>query len=561
MSKVRIIVGTRTSKLALWQTNHVGQLLREVWPNLQFKIEPFQTKGDKTLDKPLPEIGGKGLFTAELEEALRAGTIDIAVHSLKDLPTDMPPDLILGAITSRADVRDVLVSDHGYTLETLPQNAVVGTSSQRRKAQLLAIRPDLEVRSIRGNVPTRIKKVMTGDYDAAVLALAGVQRLGLMAEKWQTLPLETMLPAPGQGALAIQCRRDDVDTLKLLRSIEEGDVRTAVTAERTFLQELGGGCSAPIAAYATVMGNTIQLKGLVGSEDGKRLIRVEQIGQDARFVGARAAHQAMWQGANEILQVERPLLLGQRIVITRSHDQASEMRQKLTELGAHPIVIPSIKIEAMPDTKAIDEAIWMLDSYHWLIFTSANAVDIFWNRLTHVGQDPAIVSTRNIAAVGPATAKALAHYDIRTDFMPDVFVADEIVEGLGDIAGKRILWPRGLLARKQLTDGLVKKGAGVQDIPIYRTVAATIEPEGMMQLSDGVDIITFMSSSAVENFVMALGEVENGRFSPLLRTATLAAIGPITAEAIEKQGLTPHIIGEPHTADGLIQAIVDHLNP
>lgn len=561
MSKDRIIIGTRTSKLALWQTNHVGQLLRDVWPNLQFKIEPFQTKGDKTLDKPLPEIGGKGLFTAELEEALRAGTIDIAVHSLKDLPTEMPPDLILGAIANRADVRDVLVSDAGYTLETLPKGAIVGTSSQRRKAQLLAVRPDLDIRSIRGNVPTRIQKVMDGNYHATVLALAGVQRLGLMDEKWQTLSLETMLPAPGQGALAIQCRRDDAETLHILRSIEEGDVRTAVTAERIFLQELGGGCSAPIAAYATVIGNTIQLKGLVGALDGKQLIEVEQIGKDPRFVGARAAHQAMWQGADEILQIKRPLLLGQRIVITRSHDQASDMRQKLETLGANPIVIPSIKIEAMPDTKAIDEAIWMLDSYHWLIFTSANAVDIFWNRLTHIGQDPAIVSTRKIAAVGPATAKALSHYNISTNFMPDIFVADEIIEGLGDIAGKRILWPRGLLARKKLTDGLVHKGAGVQDIPIYRTVAATIEPEGMMQLADGVDIITFMSSSAVENFVMALGEVENGRFSPLLRTAKLAAIGPITAEAVQKQGLTPHIVADPHTTEGLIQALVAHLNP
>ena len=245
-------IGTRTSKLAMWQTNHIIDRLQTNWPGLECRVEPFMTQGDQILDKPLPQIGGKGLFTAELEAALRDGRIDIAVHSLKDLPVDDEPGLTLGAITSRAPVGDALIAREGWTLETLPQGAIIGTSSNRRRAQLLAVRPDLQVRSIRGNVQTRAQKVANGDYHATILAEAGIRRMEMAHLVTQWLPLDIMLPAPGQGALAVQCRADDATTLALLAAVEDEDVRTAVIAERTFLNAMGGGCSAPIAAYAKI---------------------------------------------------------------------------------------------------------------------------------------------------------------------------------------------------------------------------------------------------------------------------------------------------------------------
>ena len=300
-----LTLGSRTSALAMWQSRHVMAALSAAWPGLECAIEPYVTQGDKTLDRPLPEIGGKGLFTLELENGLREGRIDLAVHSLKDLPVDDAPGLVLGAIVGRADVRDVLVAKGDLTLESLPAGAVVGTSSLRRQAQLLARHPELIVRSIRGNVETRIHKALHGEYDATLLAGAGVTRLGLDGQISQWLALDVMLPAPGQGALAVQCRADDKRTLGFLAAIHNGEVAQAVTAERAFLAGLGGGCSIPVGAYATVNNGTIHLTGLVAAVDGSRMIRVEGSGMNALELGASLADAAKSQGALELIRMER----------------------------------------------------------------------------------------------------------------------------------------------------------------------------------------------------------------------------------------------------------------
>lgn len=300
-----LTLGSRTSALAMWQSRHIVDALVAAWPGLECGIEPFVTQGDKTLDRPLPEIGGKGLFTLELENGLREGRIDLAVHSLKDLPVEDAPGLSLGAIVGRADVRDVLVAKNGWALDDLPAGAVVGTSSLRRQAQTLAAYPHLTVRSIRGNVETRIRKALHGDYDATLLAAAGVTRLGLDAQISQWLPLDLMLPAPGQGALAVQCRADDERTLNLLAAIHNVEVAQAVTAERAFLSGLGGGCSIPVGAYATVQGGTIHLTGLVAATDGSRSIRVAGSGLSALELGASLAEEAKSQGAAELIGMER----------------------------------------------------------------------------------------------------------------------------------------------------------------------------------------------------------------------------------------------------------------
>ncbi|RPJ42368.1 MAG: hydroxymethylbilane synthase, partial [Chloroflexi bacterium] len=272
------------------------------WPGLSCRMVTLVTEGDKTLDRPLPEIGGKGLFTAELENALRSGEIDLAVHSLKDLPVDSSPGLCIGAISKRADARDVFISANYQSLATLPNKARVGTSSLRREAQIKAARPDLEVLPLRGNVDTRIRKAMQGDYEAIILAAAGLERLDLGRNVTEFRPFEVMLPAPGQGALAVQCRAEDVELIQLLRAVHHPATDQAVTAERAFLAALGGGCSAPVAAYANPNGALLEMTGLVASVDGQRVVRVSAVDESPTALGKRLAHQALDQGAGDLLK-------------------------------------------------------------------------------------------------------------------------------------------------------------------------------------------------------------------------------------------------------------------
>ena len=297
---MRLTFATRPSALARWQTQWVIQSLKMTHPDLEFIEQVITTQGDTILDKPLPEIGGKGLFTQELERELLSGAAQCAVHSLKDLPVENPSGLILGCIPVRAEVRDALVSAHGYTIATLPVGASVGTSSLRRAAQLLSLRPDLQTKSLRGNVDTRLRKALDGQYDAIILAGAGLARLGLDGNVTEWLSLDVMLPAPGQGALAVQCRADDQAVLSLLAVLEDVPTRRAVTAERLFLSGLGGGCSVPVAAYAA-SNQTITLTGLVASPDGRQTIKVTGQGDDAEELGRKLAQEAISQGADEIL--------------------------------------------------------------------------------------------------------------------------------------------------------------------------------------------------------------------------------------------------------------------
>ena len=300
---MKLTFATRPSALARWQTQWVLAALQAAHPGLICEEKVIITRGDKILDKPLPEIGGKGLFTQELERELLSGEVQCAVHSLKDLPVENPDGLTVGCIPIRADVRDALISPKGFTLDTLPPASVVGTSSLRRAAQILSARPDISIKSLRGNVDTRLRKVLDGQYDAIILAGAGLIRLGLDFHITQWLPLDVMLPAPGQGALAVQCRADDEETLSLLSALEDMPTRLAVTAERQFLLGLGGGCAVPVAAYAAVSNqqSAISLKGLVASVDGKKLIKVTGEGADPIELGNRLAQEAIAKGADKIL--------------------------------------------------------------------------------------------------------------------------------------------------------------------------------------------------------------------------------------------------------------------
>ena len=302
-----VILGTRASVLARAQTEAVIGMLTTAWPGIECTTKVIATAGDRTQasGEPLPEIGGKGLFTEELERALRDGDVDLAVHSLKDLPTEDAEGVLVGAVSEREDVRDCLVAREDVTLAGLAEGAVVGTSSLRRSAQLRALRPDLDIRSIRGNVDTRIRKVRDGEYDAAVLAAAGVRRLGIEHEVAEWLDAETMLPAPGQGALAVQARADDEATLALVAELDHARARAETTAERAFLRALGAGCAAPVAALATMTTTPrVRLQGLVASVDGKQMVRVAGEGEPDE-IGARLAHEALAAGADRILAAIR----------------------------------------------------------------------------------------------------------------------------------------------------------------------------------------------------------------------------------------------------------------
>ena len=303
-NKTILKIATRQSPLALWQANYVKDRLIQLYPALSVELVPMVTKGDVILDTPLAKIGGKGLFVKELETALLNGEADIAVHSMKDVPMQFPQGLGLSVICPREDPRDAFVSNKYRTLNELPQGAVVGTSSLRRQCQLKQLRPDLDIRSLRGNVGTRLSKLDQGDYDAVILASAGLIRVGLRERIASFMEPEISLPAAGQGAVGIECRVDDQDVHQLLAPLADATTTACVLAERAMNNRLQGGCQVPIGGYAVLQNNEIHLRALVGALDGSAIIRAEgkSAVENGEELGVQIAEQLLRQGADKILQ-------------------------------------------------------------------------------------------------------------------------------------------------------------------------------------------------------------------------------------------------------------------
>jgi len=300
----RLVLGTRGSKLAVHQSEWVQARLKELAPQVTVTLRRIHTAGDKILDVPLAKIGGKGLFVKEIEEALLSGEIDLAVHSMKDVPTELPEGLELLCVPFREDPRDALISRDGRLFKDLPHGAKVGTSSLRRQAQLLQARPDLSIGMLRGNLDTRLKKLREGQFDAIVLAAAGLRRLGWERDITEYLAPEISLPAIGQGALGIEGRGDDSFVRSLLSGLEHAPTRTMVLAERALLHRLQGGCQVPIAAHATLNGSEVMLQGLVASVDGKEIVRdtVRGTVADPESLGVQLAERLLARGGDKILQ-------------------------------------------------------------------------------------------------------------------------------------------------------------------------------------------------------------------------------------------------------------------
>jgi hydroxymethylbilane synthase len=297
----QLVIATRRSRLALWQAEHIQKELARLHAGLAVELLPMSTKGDEILDRSLDKVGGKGLFVKELENAMTDGRADLAVHSMKDVPAELPPGFVLAAIGAREDPRDALVSNRFATLAEMPRGAVLGTSSLRRAAQVRERHPGLEVALLRGNVETRVAKLDRGEYDAIVLAVAGLVRLGLGPRIRSRLSLDESVPAPGQGALGIEClaARDDVQ--RILAPLADATTALCVRAERAVSRALGGSCSLPLGAYAEMRDGKIELTALVASQDGRQVLRTRATGSDPEEVGAQAARSLRDQGADAVL--------------------------------------------------------------------------------------------------------------------------------------------------------------------------------------------------------------------------------------------------------------------
>jgi len=560
----RVVIGSRGSELALTQAHHVADLLRAAAPGLDVIVEIISTKGDRITDVPLSQVGGKGIFTKELEVALLDRSIDLAVHSLKDLPTELPGGLALAAITERENPADAFISASGKGLLDLPHGAKVGTSSTRRQVQLKAVRPDLQLVDLRGNVPTRLKKLHEDGLDAIILAAAGLNRLCLSEHITALLPPEHMLSAVGQGALGIEIREDDAPLRALLAKIHDPETAAAATAERTLLEAIGGGCQVPLGALATADGDKLHLQACACSPDGRLVVRAEQTGtvRDPAALGKAVAKALIDGGASafvkqvalDALKPGQPLA-GRTVVVTRAENQASVLSEELAALGATVIDFPTIAIHGVDPAVPVEGA----GAYDWLIFTSANAVEHFAALLAREGRRMADYRAAAFCAIGPATASALRAHQVPITLTPDKYVAGAILEGLkrleNDLAGKRFLMPRGNLARPGLPEALRAAGADVTECVVYETTMPDIAPEAIAaMMAAAPDLVTFTSSSTAENFAAALGEADLAR---LKRTAEFASIGPITSATAERLGMPITIEPEHHEIPALIHAIIE----
>lgn len=548
MSARELVVGTRGSSLAMAQTRIVCDALRRLDSSRLIHVERITTKGDARVDAPISMLG-RGAFVSELENALRERRIDFAVHSAKDLPSTVDSDLTLAAFLPRADARDVLISRAG-TLRELPKGARVGTSSPRRACQLRSMRPDLDLRDVRGNVDTRLRKLDAGEYDALLLAAAGLIRLGRQSEVTEWLDVDTVIPCVGQGALAVQVRTDDLHLSRFMARLDDATTRAAVTAERAFLAELGAGCLSAAAAHAQVLDGHLRIVGLVGSANGRHRTGVcRGSASDAAHVGARLARTLLREGAAAFL-VGDGTLSGIRVAVTRAAEQTEDLMILLQARGAEPVSCPAIAIEPVPDASALDAILRDIDFADWLIFSSANAVRFVAERLRllKLPMPPGL----RLAAVGGATADALAVHLRYPDFVSSAANSKSLAAQLPDVVGRNVIFARGDLARDTLENDLRERGARVRAVVIYRTVPGSGIADLRSRMSAGrLDAVVFASPSSIRFAADALADARAIAGSlPLL-----VCIGATTAGAARELGFVPDAVAATQSVGGIVEAL------
>jgi hydroxymethylbilane synthase len=545
---VRFRLATRGSTLAMIQAQLAAGALARRYPEHEFVLAPLTTHGDRDPSMRLTDSNREGVFVKELEQALLEGRAELAVHSAKDLPTLTTPGLTLAAFLPRADARDALIARQPATLSDLPPGSRIGTGSPRRAAQIAAVRPDLQAVEIRGNVDTRLRRLAEGAVDALILAAAGLERLGRLSEAHQLLPLEIMLPAPGQGALALQAVHGR-DAAELAAQIDDPPTRRAVEAERELLRRLGGGCLSAVGAYGAIQGDQLVLRAVVLDASGRTVLRAQAQGAGDADVVREVAASLEGQGAAGLLN-SAPLS-GLRVMVTRADRQAAALVELLKAKGAEAITCPVILIEPIAVGPASLDG---LAGYDWLVLTSANGVDRLVEVLRQAGRDlPARIK---VAAIGPETAARSRAAGIEPALVPERFVAEELAAALASVIapGARLLLARAAGARDVLPERLRALGARVDVLETYRAVPPPELRPRLAACLPGVDVVTFTSSSTVRHFVEAL----EGRLGDRV---TVACIGPITAQTARDLGLRVDIIAQEYTARGLVDAIVRSRTP
>lgn len=580
-SRSRFRIGTRGSDLALAQTDFVIRRLAASMPGVTWVPQVIRTEGDVDKTSPLTVIGGQGVFTSALQEALARGEIDAAVHSAKDLPSWEPDGLALLAFPVREDPRDVLVSRHGLGLTDLPASPTVGTSSRRRAVQVRLVRPDARIVELRGNIDTRLRKALdpASDLDAIVIASAGVQRLGRGDFITEALPLDRFVPSPGQGALAVEGRAGDHFLVGCLTTIDDPHVSGAVRIERAFLRAIGAGCTTPVGAYATEDASGWRLRAMLASDDGawvewadERLnhpveeaagelaVRVLAKLRSALDATSRDRFEQVvrspYAGSNLQGAADDLTLLGRSVLVTRAVDQAETLLEALRRAGAEAVALPTIEISSPADpgplTIAVEEMV--TGRYHWVVFTSANAVDHLIRAGGAMFGREALGGAR-VAAVGAATAARLLSAGITADVVPASANADALVDVLLPRCGRdcRLLYPHGDLARETMVTRLERAGANVDAVPAYRTLpVSTADPAVLQRLRDGeIDVVTFASPSSARNLMRLTGGPGG------ITGARVVCVGAVTAAAARELGLSVDAIAADATVEGLLSAVVE----
>lgn len=562
-----IRIGTRGSQLALYQANVVKEELSLKFPNLQFQIVVIKTKGDKILDVPLSKIGDKGLFTKELEVAMFDNEIDMAVHSLKDLPTRFPEGVVLGAVLKRGEVRDALISATKRSLQELTADDIIATSSLRRKAQLLRINKNFNIVEIRGNVNTRIRKMEEGYCTVMVMAAAGLQRLGMDNYIAELIDPSLVIPACSQGAIAVEIRENDPEIAHLVAAINDRETLLATDAERAFLRSLEGGCQIPVGSYSQITGDRFEMTGFISSINGEEFIQQKVSGPvgSAVELSVRLAEALLGKGGREILsaiRLEDPFekrkelpLYGKTLISTRAFETGDTLPDLLSAQGATLLSMPMIEIKpalTTPDEQSILER---LAGFDWLFFTSRNGVAHFFRRLIDLTGSSELPESLQIAVVGSKTASEVEYYG----YSP-AFIGKE--HGSNEMAAEFIhQYPKGnshiLLALGNLADDTLLDMLGtihqVSRINVYETCQPhSIDPMVAKQIADGqYDMILFTSPSTFHNFSTF---VDTG----LLGQLKIGSIGNTTSKAIRDAGFEPLMTARMSNSEGLVEALIQY---
>ncbi len=545
-------LGTRGSELALVQARWVAARLAEIGVATELVI--LRTEGD---DRAPDTAWGEGAFVTAIERALLGERIDVAVHSAKDVPTDEDPRLAVAAFPPRVDPRDSLACRvRGDTLATLPAGARVGTDSPRRAAFLRAVRPDLVLHPLHGNVDTRLRKLDAGESDALVLAVAGLTRLGRADRIDEILPVEQVAPAPGQGSLAIQVRADDEFARDAVGRLDDPDTRAAVEAERAFLAATGGGCRSPIGALATVTDGRLTLWAAAARElavDAVVAARLEPLVQ-VSVEGPTGDRLAL---ARELAGRVVRLRTRPRVLVTRPDAQADPLVAALVARRLEPVVVPTIEIVPSSRSAALDARAADLADYGWVVVTSPNGAAAVTDAVRRVGADPSVTRW---AAVGDATAAVLGGAGIATAFRPSRPDGRTIAAELPVAAGERVLLPRADIADGVLPDGLRARGATVDEIDAYRTVEApdASRPRLAAAMADGpIDAIVATSGSTLRG-LLALAEAGAGGAERFRATLTVC-IGASTATAARALGFAWLAEAPMQRSDNLADAVASAL--